>query len=144
MNRKYRCDQLDQDLIGLLRIDGRASLSSLAARLKVSRGTVQNRLERLQSNGVIHGFTVRAREDSETETIRAIMSIEVVGKSTSQVIQALRGIPELAILHTTNGAWDLVAEIQCSSLSELDRALREVRVIAGVLNSETSILLSSV
>jgi len=69
--------------------------------------------------------------------------IEVVGRSTSQVIQKLRGMPELQVLHTTNGAWDLVAEIQTSSLSEFDRVLRDVRMIDGVLNSETSILLST-
>jgi len=72
------------------------------------------------------------------------MMIEVVGKSTSQVIMKLRGIPELQTLHTTNGAWDLVAEIQTLSLNDFDRVLREVRMIDGVLNSETSILLSSV
>jgi DNA-binding Lrp family transcriptional regulator len=71
------------------------------------------------------------------------MMIEVVGKSTSQVIDKLRGIPELFKLHTTNGTWDLIAEIQTSSLSEFDQVLRGVRMMPGVLNSETSILLSS-
>jgi DNA-binding Lrp family transcriptional regulator len=72
------------------------------------------------------------------------MMIEVVGKSTSQVIRLLRGFPELITLHTTNGSWDLVAEMQASSLADFDRVLREIRVIDGVLNSETSILLSTV
>jgi DNA-binding Lrp family transcriptional regulator len=131
-------------LIGLLRTDGRAPLSKLAEILKVSRGTVQNRLDRLLSSGTIHGFTVRVRDDYEHDAIRSLMMIEVVGKSTSQVIMKLRGIPELQTLHTTNGAWDLVAEIQTLSLNDFDRVLREVRMIDGVLNSETSILLSSV
>ena len=60
------------------------------------------------------------------------------------MIRSLRGFPELVILHTTNGSWDLVAEMQTSSLADFDRVLREVRVIDGVLNSETSILLTSV
>ena len=131
-------------MIGLLRTDGRAPLSKLAEILKVSRGTVQNRLDRLLSSGTLHGFTVRVRDDYEHDAIRSLMMIEVVGKSTSQVIMKLRGIPELQTLHTTNGAWDLVAEIQTSSLNDFGRVLREVRMIDGVLNSETSILLSSV
>ena len=90
------------------------------------------------------GFTVRVREDYELDGIRAVMMIEVVGKSTSQVIKRLRGMPELQTLHTTNGSWDLVAEIQAASLSDFDRVLREVRLIEGVLNSETSILLSTI
>ena len=56
----------------------------------------------------------------------------------------MRRFPELVALHTTNGTWDLVAEIQVASLAEFDRVLREVRMIDGVLNSETSLLLSSV
>ncbi|MEB8431185.1 MULTISPECIES: Lrp/AsnC family transcriptional regulator [unclassified Cocleimonas] len=137
-------DNLDRELISLLRKDGRASLTHLAEKLKVSRGTVQNRLDRLQASGVLLGFTVRIREDQGLDTIRAIMMIEVVGKSASQVIRELRGFPELVALHSTNGAWDLVAEIQTSSLAEFDRVLGSVRIIDGVLNSETSILLTTV
>ncbi|TLP47061.1 MULTISPECIES: Lrp/AsnC family transcriptional regulator [Cohaesibacter] len=141
---KHVYDQLDKELISLLRHDGRAPLSKLADILKVSRGTVQNRLDRLQESGAVIGFTVRVREDYELDGIRAVMMIEVVGKSTSQVIKRLRGMPELQTLHTTNGSWDLVAEIQAASLSDFDRVLREVRLIEGVLNSETSILLSTI
>ena len=141
---KHVYDRLDRELISILRKDGRAPLSKLAQILDVSRGTVQNRLDRLHESGAVLGFTVRVREDSDLDTIRAIMMIGVVGKSTSQVIRTLRGIPELTTLHTTNGAWDLVAEIQSPSLSEFDRVLRDVRVIEGVVNSETSLLLSSV
>nr|WP_321455218.1 Lrp/AsnC family transcriptional regulator [uncultured Cohaesibacter sp.] len=141
---KHIFDQLDRDLISLLRHDGRAPLSKLADILHVSRGTIQNRLDRLMESGAILGYTVRVREDYELDGIRAIMLIEVVGKSTSQVIRKLRGMPELHTLHTTNGAWDLVAEIQTVSLSDFDRVLREVRLIEGVLNSETSILLSTI
>ncbi len=140
----HSLDQLDRDLIALLRNDGRAPLSKLADVLKVSRGTVQNRLDRLLQSGSILGFTIRVRDDHGLDTIRAIMMIEVTGKSTGKVINRLRGLPELQTLHTTNGTWDLVAEIQTSSLTEFDRVLRDVRMIDGVLNSETSILLSSV
>ncbi len=72
------------------------------------------------------------------------MMIEVVGKSATQVIRKLRGLPEVYSLHTTNGSWDLVASIRTSTISEFDRILQEVRMIEGVSNSETSLLLSSV
>ncbi|WP_372763214.1 Lrp/AsnC family transcriptional regulator [Pseudoalteromonas sp.] len=139
----YIYDVLDKALIAELRKDGRATISTLANTLNVSRGTVQNRLDRLVSSGAILGFTVRVHQHIETEAVRAIMMVEVVGKSTSQVIKTMRGIPALTKLHTTNGAWDLVAEIQAANLSEFDGVLRQVREIDGILNSETSILLSS-
>ena len=141
---KHSYDSLDRELIGLLRNDGRAPLSKLAQILQVSRGTVQNRLDRLLESGALLGFTIRVREDYDPDSIRAIMMIEVVGKSTTQVIRQLRGMPELQTLHTTNGSWDLVAEVQTASLADFDRVLRDVRMIDGVLNSETSLLLSSV
>jgi len=140
----YLSDAVDKALVAILRTDARASISKLAKLLHVSRGTVQNRLDRLIDSGAILGFTVRAHDALETDVVKAIMMIEVVGKSTVQVIQKLRGIPQLEKLHTTNGAWDLVAEIRASSLLEFDSVLRDVRTIEGVLNSETSILLSSV
>lgn len=139
----YLYDSVDKALIAILRTDARASISTLAKLLHVSRGTVQNRLDRLIDSGAILGFTIRAHDELETDVIKAIMMIEVVGKSTAQVINKLRGIPQLEKLHTTNGAWDLVADIKTSNLLEFDRVLRDVRTIDGVLNSETSILLSS-
>lgn len=141
---KYLPDTLDRQLVALLRADGRAALSKLSDVLGVSRGTVQNRLDRLVETGTVAGFTVRVREDYEDDSIHAVMMIEVVGKSTTQVIRRLRGMPEIHRLHTTNGNWDLVANIRTHSLSEFDRVLREVRMTEGVLNSETSLLLSSV
>ncbi|HUV20607.1 MAG: Lrp/AsnC family transcriptional regulator [Gammaproteobacteria bacterium] len=141
---KFVYDSLDRELISLLRHDGRAPLSKLATILKVSRGTVQNRLDRLLNSGAILGFSVRVREDYGLDTVRALMMIEVAGRSTTQIIRQLRGIAELVALHTTNGSWDLIAEIQTGSLAEFDRVLRDVRMIDGVLNSETSLILSTV
>ena len=140
----HRYDTLDQGLISLLREDGRASVSELAKKLKVSRGTVQNRIEKLVTTGAILGFTIRAHEGLSQDQVRAVMMIEVTGRSTSQVIRHLRGIPELIKLHTTNGKWDLVAEITTDSLVEFDRILRIVREIEGIIASETSILLSTI
>jgi len=141
---KFIPDDLDRRIIAHLRADGRASLSKLADALGVARGTVQNRLDRLVDTGTLLGFTIRVRDDYEDLSVRAVMMIEITGKSTTQVIQKLRGMVEIQTLHTTNGNWDLVADIRTSSLSEFDRVLRQVRMIEGVLNSETSLLLSTV
>lgn len=141
---KFLPDDLDRRIIAHLRVDGRASLSKLADALGVARGTIQNRLDRLLATGTLLGFTVRVRDDYDDASVRAVMMIEVTGKSTTQVIHKLRGITEIRTLHTTNGNWDLVADIRAASLSDFDRVLREVRMIDGVANSETSLLLSTV
>jgi DNA-binding Lrp family transcriptional regulator len=136
-------DALDQRLIALLRADGRAPVSQLAAALHVSRGTAQNRLDRLIQDGVILGFTVRVRRDIDEHLIRAMMTIQLAGKTTTAVIARLHGIPELRALHTTNGAWDVIAEIGVDTLPDLDRVLGTIRAIDGIRSSETSILLAS-
>ncbi|HET7412776.1 MAG TPA: Lrp/AsnC family transcriptional regulator [Pararhizobium sp.] len=136
-------DDLDRQLIAALRIDGRAPLSKLADLIGCSRGTVQNRLDRLMESGVITGFTVRLRDDANADKVRAVMMIEVAGKVTAKVVRALRLMPEIVALHTTNGAWDLVAEIEVLSLVEFDRVLYRIRMVDGITRTDTSLLLAS-
>lgn len=137
-------DDLDRELIAVLRRNGRESAASLARTLDVSRATINSRLERLVATGTIVGFSVRTRDDAVPEPVRAMALIQVTGLSTDAVIRALRGYPEIRALHTTNGSWDLVAEISTDTLASFDRLLGSIRSIEGVVNSETSMLLSAV
>ncbi|GAA2007548.1 Lrp/AsnC family transcriptional regulator [Nakamurella flavida] len=137
-------DDLDRRLLSALRADGRESVASLARRLQVTRATVTSRLDRLVSSGIVLGFSVRVRAQDDPDTIRAVTLLAVEGRNADQVIAALRGIPEIRALHSTNGAWDLVAEISTDSLGGFDRLLGRIRGIPGVVNSESSLLLSSV
>lgn len=137
-------DEFDRRLISLLRTDGRAPVTTLARQLGVSRATVNSRLDRLVESGKVLGFTVRTRDDHGDDDVRAISLIEVEGRTTNDVIKALRGLPEIQALHTTNGGWDLVAEIRCDSLLDFDEVLLRIRSVDGVINSQSSLLLNSV
>jgi DNA-binding Lrp family transcriptional regulator len=137
-------DDLDRRLISLLRTDGRAPVTTLARQLGVTRATVNSRLERLVDDAVVLGFTVRVKDDYGDDDVRAVTLIEVEGRNTNDVIKQLRGLPEVQSLHTTNGGWDLVAEIRCASLREFDHVLLQIRSCDGVINSESSLLLNSV
>ena len=131
----------DRRLISALKTDGRATITELSGILGISRATVQTRMQRLIRNGVIRRFTVEVDPVADQEVVRAIMTIEIQGSLSRSIIRNLRQKPEITTLHTTNGAWDLVAHIETASLQDFDRVLREVREIKGVLNSETSLLL---
>ncbi len=135
-------DDLDRGLISLLRHDARMSVSALASRLSVSRGTVQNRIDRLVSQGTIQGFTLRLAPEAAGQGVRAIMMIEVRGDRSTAVLHALRALPEVSAVHTTNGRWDMVVELAAASLAAFDAVLRRIRQVDGVANSETSLLLS--
>ena len=136
-------DDLDRRLLSLLRANSRESVVNLARRLGVTRATVDTRLRRLVESGVIVGFSVRVRDAAAASVVRAIMLIAVEGRNTREVIRSLRGVPQIAALHTTNGRWDLVADISCDSLASFDETLGTIRGIEGIRDSETSILLSS-
>ena len=91
-------DDMDRRLVALLRENGRLPVATLAQLLKVSRGTVQNRIERLTINGVIGGFTVRLKLEAEPQRVRAVTMVAVEGEHTAVVLKSLRGIPEVHAL----------------------------------------------
>jgi DNA-binding Lrp family transcriptional regulator len=136
-------DSTDRELLSLLRDDARMSVAAMAKTLKVARGTVQNRLARLEADGTIVGYTVKLRPQSDDQRIRALMTVAVEGNRTDEVLRALRGDPAVCALHTTNGRWDIVAELRTESLEAVDKVLGRIRLIDGISNTETSLLLST-
>ena len=136
-------DDTDHALIALLRKDARTPVATLAAKLGVSRGTVANRLRKLEDEHVIVGYTVKLRPDAEPNQIRAWMGVVIEGNQSRAVIAALLGEPGVAALHDTNGRFDLLAELRATSNAELSAVLERVRLIKGIASSETSILLAT-
>ncbi|MBT9464758.1 Lrp/AsnC family transcriptional regulator [Hydrogenophaga sp.] len=136
-------DDIDQALIAQLRQNARATVAELAHRLKVSRGTVTNRIRKLEDQQLIVGYTVRLRPDAEPERIRAWMGVLVDGNQTRAVIASLLGEPGVAALHDTNGRWDLLAELSAGSMTELSQVLERIRLVKGIQSTETSIHLAT-
>lgn len=136
-------DEIDQKLIALLRQDARLSVADLAYKLGVSRGTVTNRMRRLEDDNIILGYTVRLRPDAAPAGIRAWMGVLVEGNQIRLVVAKLLGEPGVAALHDTNGRWDLLAELEAPSLAELSASLERIRLIGGIRSTETSIHLNT-
>ncbi|MFT0860776.1 Lrp/AsnC family transcriptional regulator [Ancylobacter sp. G4_0304] len=136
-------DDLDQKLLALLRHDGRRSVSDLALETGVSRATVRARIERMEREGDIVGYTVILRADAIAMPVRGIMMIELEGRTADRVVDVLGGFPEISAVHTTNGKWDLIVELGTESLADLDAILRRIRLIPGIMASETNLLLAT-
>jgi DNA-binding Lrp family transcriptional regulator len=136
-------DDIDHQLIAILRDDARTAVASLAKQLGVSRGTVQNRIDRMMRESAILGFTLRLPPETDAHRVRAIMAIAIEGERSSAVMAALKGFPEIEAVHTTNGRWDLIAELSADSLAAFSRALDGIRQIKGIATTETSILLAT-
>ncbi len=136
-------DDLDRQLIGLLRSNARLPAATIARTLRVARGTVQNRIARLEQDGVIVGYTVRLAAPDDARRITALTMIAVEGNNAEKVLRSLRGDAAVSALHTTNGRWDIIAELRADTLEEFDRVLSRIRRIEGVANSETNLLLAT-
>ncbi|HQR25276.1 MAG TPA: Lrp/AsnC family transcriptional regulator [Steroidobacteraceae bacterium] len=136
-------DDTDRKLIALLRANSRTPVAALAKSLHVARGTVQNRIARLERDGTIAGYTVRLKPQVDAHRIAAFMTIAVEGNRADAVLRALRGDPAVATLHTTNGRWDIVAELRADSLEAFDHVLGRIRQVEGIGSTETSLLLST-
>lgn len=141
--RSFPMDDIDRQLMSLLRDNARSPVAALAKALKVSRGTVMNRMRKLEADGVIVGYTVRLKPLAVPHEIRALMCIEIEGNQGVAVLRALRGEPRVHALHTTNGRWGAIAEIRADTLESFDRLLDRVRQIQGIASTETSLLLST-
>jgi DNA-binding Lrp family transcriptional regulator len=135
-------DNIDRRLIALLRHDARRSISSLAAELRVSRATVRARMARLEQAGEILGYAAVLRGEGDL-SVRGIMLITIEGRSADRVVTGLAGFSEVVAVHTTNGQWDLVVELGTADLPAFDAILRRIRLLPGIANSETNLLLAT-
>lgn len=131
----------DKAIVAVLRADARISVTDLAAKVGVSRTTARARLEALISDGVIRRFTIETDTFGE-DSVRAITLVQLQGKMSRQVVRTIRRIPEVSDLYETNGTWDLVVTITAASLMEFNSALRAIREVPGVINSESCLLLA--
>lgn len=141
MAKENAMDDLDRRLIAELRVNARASVPALASLLGVARGTVQSRLNKLVASGTIAGFTVKLREARPDAMVRGVMMIELAGRNIRPVVAALRRNPGFAAVHTTNGIWDLIAEIEVPGLGDFNTVVTAVRSMDGVAKSETHLFL---
>lgn len=136
-------DELDRRILAQLGQDARVSVAVLARRLKVARSTVQTRLERLETGGMIAGYTVRLGEAAREGRIRATVLLAVEPRAQVSILPRLKAFPEVERIHTTSGRVDLLLQLAAASTTQLDEALDQIGGLPGVRSSESLIHLST-
>jgi DNA-binding Lrp family transcriptional regulator len=136
-------DATDRELLALLRENARAPTAELARKLKLSRTTVQSRMERLQRRRVIAGYTIVVPDEIEASLVRAHVLITLVPKQAGAIEQALRKIPEVRVLHSVSGPFDLIAVVAATSIGELDALIDRIGALDGVERTTSAIVLST-
>ena len=136
-------DDTDLALLNLLRENARASVVELARKLHLSRTTVQSRLQRLERNKAVLGYTVVVPDEAEKSLVRALVMIVAGPKTGAAIEAALRRMPEVRALHSVSGPFDLVAVVTARSIGELDGAIDRIGAVDGVERTTSAIVLST-
>lgn len=136
-------DELDRTIIGLLSADARMSVATLARRLKVARSTIQARLERMETGGVIAGYTLKLGEEARQGRLRASVLLSIEPRSQAAILSRLKALSEVERVFTTSGRFDLLLQVAAPNTSVLDNVLDQIGAMTGVRSSESLIHLST-
>ena len=132
----------DQDLLKLLQENSRRTVSDIAKKMGLSRATVQHKMERLERTGVIQGYTIKINPILERQNVSAYVMISVVAKKNSSIVRQLFKIPQMEMLCTISGQYDMIAKITESTTQTLDQILDQIANLDGVEKTLSHIVLS--
>ncbi len=138
-----RLDEIDRQLLALLREDSRRQVSSLAEALGVSRATVYSRIARLEDERIITGYTVRVGAEHHRRMIRAHVMIKVLPKYMRETERNLAAIPQLTTLHAISGEYDVIAEIEADDPEALNELIDDIGMLDGIEKTTSSIILAT-
>ena len=134
---------LDNQIIALLKRNARMLVTQMARELGVSRVTIDAHIKKMETSGIISGYTVKLGTEEFRHKVSGWILISVQANKEQYAIEKMIGTPEITRLHTTNGKWDLAAEIQVPTLEHFDAVISKLRQIDGITETDTSLLLSS-
>lgn len=133
----------DDELLGLLRLNAREPVASLARKLGLSRTTVQDRLRRLEESGTIAGYAVKLGSEAKGAGLGGLISLAVEPKRQPEVAKALSRVPQVETLYTVSGKFDFIALVRAGSAEAIDKLIDQMTELAGVTDVETSVILST-
>ena len=137
-------DDVDRQILDLLTADGRMPVTTIAKELRIARSTVNLRLARLQSSGVIQGYTVVQSGGTGAESaIRALLFVDVDRAGGDAIVRQVRALPEVVRLHATAGDFDLAADVRCATMADLHDLVHRVGAMTGVQRLKTTVVLAT-
>ena len=137
-------DRLDAQLVQLLRDEPRVGVLEASRRLGVARGTVQARLDRMQSRGVITGFGPDIDPAALGYGVTAFVTLEIrQAGGHDPVAHGLAVIPEVLEVHTITGTGDMLCRVVAKTNADLQRVIDAIVDVAGVVRASTVIALAT-
>jgi len=136
-------DALDRSLIALLEWNAREPIARLARRLGVARTTVNERIARLERDGVIQGYCAIIRRDTDRQLLQAKVMISCQRALLSRLVMRLRQFPEVSDCASITGPHDLMCSVSVPQAEDLDALADEIAEIEGVCGVDTTIVLAT-
>lgn len=143
---KRLLDPLDERILAELTANARIAHAELGQKVNLSRNAVRQRIERLERDGAIQGYTLRIGEGRRPASlINALVFVYRYDRMRGDaVLDALRQIPEVVQCQVLSGEFDLLLRVEAASPERVHHVWREIAAMPGVENTVTSFVLSSV
>lgn len=135
-------DELDARLLVAMHQSPRIGVMELARQLGVARGTVQARLEKLQSRGVVTGFGPDVDPTALGYAVVAFVQLEIAQGRLADVVEHLRNIPEVTEAHSTTGPGDVHCRVVARTNEHLQDVIGSILEVNGIMRTSTQIGLS--
>ena len=132
----------ESELLRLLQENSRSTISDLANELGLSRATVQQTMDRLERKGVIQGYTIKINPHYQQQQVSAYIMISVIPKKTADIVRQIQKHPELDMLCTISGQYDLIAKVTEATTEALDSIIDGIATLDGVEKTLSHIVLS--
>jgi Lrp/AsnC family transcriptional regulator of lysine biosynthesis len=134
-------DEIDKQIINLLRDDARAGYGKIGVKVELSEGAVRKRIKTLSDQGIIRKFTVKVAvaEGAQAITLLAINPVY----PTQEVSKKIQAIPNVETTYEVSGEYDIVAVISGMNVTEVNECIEKIRMVGGIVKTNTMIVLRS-
>ncbi|WP_264069124.1 Lrp/AsnC family transcriptional regulator [Mycolicibacterium komossense] len=137
-------DDIDRRIIRLLREDGRRTVSDIAIEVGLTVAPVKRRIDRLESSGVITGYTAQIDMTKMDSALEAVVELRVAGNLDLEMILAVaEDVPEITEVLALAGDPDAIARIQAENIHDLQRVVNLLRTNGRVTGTKTLVVLDS-
>ena len=137
-------DDTDRKLVGALLVDARTSYADLARQVGLSAPSVQERVRKLEREGVLRGSAVDVDPKALGLGVSALVGLQQrEGVDSDELVARLREVPEIEDCWFVAGEEAFVAKVRVADLDDLDRTLRVLRQVPGITRTRTTVVLST-
>ena len=136
-------DAIDRKLMASLRENSRLPVSQLASMLDIPRTQVYARLERLENEGIIDGYTVRMGQAYSKSRLRAHVMIKTLPRLCQEVEVSLADISEISAIYAISGEYDIIVLVEAPDSIEMNELINRIGLLDGVERTTTSVILAA-